>query len=108
MRHGVQQQQQTSQGQQTSEPALPGLPVSVKLAFFEVRKKQGIMRPYEEKVFWEVWRIRLRLIDAPVSKAGVPPFQLPASRRQRHMDCMCLGVRNMRRGVQRERQGSVL
>ena len=40
------------------------LPFVVKLSFYETRTKQGIVRPYQEKVFWEEWRIRLRLVQS--------------------------------------------
>jgi hypothetical protein len=51
-------------------------PFTVKLSFYEARTKQGIVRPYQEKVFWEVWRVHLRLVQASQSQAGVMRLSL--------------------------------
>jgi hypothetical protein len=47
-----------------------GFPFVVRLSFYEARTKQGLVRPYQEKVFWEVWRIHLRLVGGGRSAAG--------------------------------------
>ena len=51
-------------------PSSDGVPLAVQLAFYESRTKQGLVRPYQEKVFWERWRIRLRLVDACAVQTG--------------------------------------
>eukprot|EP01025_Chloroclados_australasicus_P069518 TRINITY_DN9825_c0_g2_i1.p2 TRINITY_DN9825_c0_g2~~TRINITY_DN9825_c0_g2_i1.p2 ORF type:complete len:222 (-),score=16.17 TRINITY_DN9825_c0_g2_i1:564-1229(-) len=52
-------------------------PFFVTLSFYESIKRQGLVRPYEEKVVWEVWKMQL------VLRASDPSTQTKAEREAR-------------------------
>jgi hypothetical protein len=39
-----------------------GIPFAVKLSFYEVVNRAGFSSAYQEKVYWEVWKIQLRVL----------------------------------------------
>jgi hypothetical protein len=48
-----------------------GIPFAVRLSFYELVNKAGFSSTYQEKVYWEVWKIQLKVVNASQSSAGM-------------------------------------
>lgn len=46
-----------------------GIPFAVRLSFFELVNRAGFSS-YQDKVYWEVWKIQLRLVTGSQNSTG--------------------------------------
>lgn len=44
-----------------------GLPLVVRLSFFELVSRAAFTKTYQEKIYWEIWRIQLRIVTSSQS-----------------------------------------
>lgn len=58
-----------------------GVRFTVRLSFYELVNKAGFSSTYQEKIYWEVWKIQLKVVSACQNPAGVrqPLVQCPSS-----------------------------
>lgn len=50
-----------------------GLPLVVRLSFFELVSRAAFTKTYQEKIYWEIWRIQLRIVTSSQSAEGKSP-----------------------------------
>jgi autophagy-related protein 101 len=50
-----------------SKSGVDAMPFTVRLAFYELVSKAGFSSTYQEKVYWEIWKIHLQIVHASQS-----------------------------------------
>lgn len=52
------------------KPESEGIPFSVRLSFYELVNRAGFSTAYQDKVYWEVWKIQLKVVTGCQNSAG--------------------------------------
>lgn len=66
-------------------PQSDGTPFAVKLSFYELVNRAGFSSTYQDKVYWEVWKIQLKVVAGSHTSTGVIQHQVNIVYKVPHM-----------------------